>query len=209
MSQHPQPPRPPRRYALDIETTGLDCRTDRITSVGIYGSGVAFVLEDPNEDRLLESLWLYVTKLPAGEIVTWNGAVFDGPFLSHRAVVCRLPSEWFPLVADPDIAPKYEPQPGFRPVGYHLAMQAGGWRRHTHRDLAYELREWATAHHVKWGLKPVARAAGIEGVIEVDREHMDLLTVPERMAYNLSDVVATYELAAMADRGMAEVPDAD
>jgi len=191
------------RYALDIETTGLDCQTDLITSVGLYGAGLAFVLEDPDEHRLLEMLWWYMNDLPAGEIVTWNGAVFDGPFLHHRADLYNLPPDRFRLIEDPSISPKYEPQPGFEPVGYHLSMKAYEGL-HTHRDMAYEWKDWATAHQVKWGLKPVARAVEIEGVIEVDREHMDRLTVPERMAYNLSDVVATYQLAEMVDRGVLD-----
>ena len=34
-------------------------------------------------------------------------------------------------------------------------------------------------------------------MIEVDREHMGAFSAPERMAYCLSDVVATYRLAEL------------
>jgi hypothetical protein len=67
-------------------------------------------------------------------------------------------------------------------------------------DVAYVWKDWALDNGVTWSLKPVAKALEIEGVIEVDRERVHLLTVPERMAYNLSDVVATYRLAEMAAR---------
>lgn len=109
----------------------------------------------------------------------------------------------FPLLMDTSISPKYEPQPGFDLVGYHLSMWATGGNHKSHSDMAYVWKDWAIDNEVTWSLKPVAKALGVEGVIEVDREHVHLLSVPERMAYNLSDVVATYRLAEMAAQGIA------
>jgi uncharacterized protein YprB with RNaseH-like and TPR domain len=119
-------------YALDIETTGLDCRTDRITSVAVYNPEVSAVFDDSNEERLLGHLHRFIAELDPGQIVTWNGAVFDGPFLATRAETGLRMSGMFPLRKDPSISPKYEPQPGFDPVGYHLAMAATGGHHHTH-----------------------------------------------------------------------------
>jgi len=64
-------------YALDIETTGLAWSTDRITSVAIYGDGVALVVEDANESRLICQVRDFLANLEPGVIVTWNGATFD------------------------------------------------------------------------------------------------------------------------------------
>lgn len=180
-------------YALDIETTGLEWPTSRITTVALYSPSVSLVIEDADEARLIRRLAEHLGDLAAGTICTWNGAVFDGPFLARRTTVLGL-GQWFELAPDPSIVPKYEPQPGFAPIGHHPAFPAAGHLVHRHLDVAYRWRGWAAANDVRWSLKPVARANGID-VIEVDREHMEALSAAERMAYNLSDVVATYRLA--------------
>lgn len=181
-------------YALDIETTDLAWPSARITTVAIDNPQVSFVLEDSDEARLIRHLAGHLGDLPAGTVCTWNGAVFDGPFLAGRTGALGL-DKWFELAPDPCIVPKYEPQPGFAPVGHHPILPATGGQVHDHLDVAYRWGDWATANGVRWSLKAVARAVGVE-VIEVDRAHMDGLSVAERMAYNLSDVVATYRRPA-------------
>jgi hypothetical protein len=185
-------------YAFDIETTGLFCSDARVTTVAVYSPDVSFVIEDNDERRLITALGERFASLPAGVVCTWNGAVFDGPFLTGRSRRLGI-GDWFRLRIDRTIVPKYEPQPGFAPEGLHPLFPAadtmsdgGNW--HDHLDAAYLWKDWAQVNDVKWELKPVARANGLD-VIEVDREHMDALSVAERMAYNLSDVVATYQLA--------------
>jgi len=189
-------------YALDIETTGLAWTTASVTSIAVYSPEVSAVFEDSDELRLLEAAVWFLGRLPAGRLVTWNGAVFDWPFLAGRAGTVGV--EWPAMVADAAIRPKYEPQPGFDPVGYHPAVPAADGE-HTHVDVAYLWREWAEANGVRWGLKPVARAVGLE-VIEVDRTRMDALSVPDRMAYCLSDVVATYRLGMLRPATTRAVP---
>jgi DNA polymerase elongation subunit (family B) len=190
----PAPVRPGGpRYALDIETTGLEWPTSRVTTVAVYSPAVSLVIEDADEPRLLGRLAEHLAGLPAGTICTWNGACFDVPYLVGRCRSLGLPS-LFGCVADPSIVPRRSPQPGFLPVGHHLAAAAEGGATHDHLDVACLWQAWAAERGSRWGLKDVARAVGL-AVIEVDRAHMDSLTVPERMAYNLSDVVATYELA--------------
>lgn len=197
MTTLPFPPAPlvpgRPRYALDIETTGLEWPTSRVTTVAVYSPAVSLVIEDADEARLLVRLAEHLAGLPAGTICTWNGACFDVPYLIGRGRALRL-APLFCGVADPAITPCQSPQPGFLPVGYHLVAAAAGGATHDHLDVACRWRGWAAERGSRWRLKDVARAVGIP-VIEVDRGHMSSLTVAERMAYNLSDVVATYELA--------------
>lgn len=189
MVEHPDVP----LYAFDIETTGLSYTDSRVTTVAIYSPDVSFVIEDRDERRLIEALRERLASLPAGVVCTWNGAVFDGPFLAGRSRRLGL-GDWFRFRIDREIIPKYEPQPGFSPEGLHPLFPAAGGENHDHLDVAYLWQDWAKATGTKWSLKPIARANGIDA-IEVDREHMESLSVAERMAYNLSDVVATYRLA--------------
>jgi hypothetical protein len=178
-------------YAIDIETTGLDALTDRVTTFACYSPTASVVIEDTDERRLLAAAQEWVAKLDAGMLVGWNSAVFDFPFLSHRHQINRV-LFGYRLTPDPDIVPKYEPVTGFEGGVKVSLVAAGGY--HEHVDIAYRYRDWTEANQVKWSLKPVARAHGID-VIEVEREHMERLGVAQRMAYGLSDVVATYELA--------------
>lgn len=180
-------------YAFDIETTSLTWDTGQVTTVAVCSAEHAFVLEDADEIRLLRALRSHLASLPEGIVVTWNGAVFDGPFLAGRADALGIERPCM-LFSDRSIAPKYEPQPGFPSHGMHPIFDAAGIGLHHHVDVAYLWRERAEADGIRWALKPVARHLGID-VIEVDRSRMDALSRPERMAYNLSDVLATLELA--------------
>lgn len=189
-------------YALDIETDtdappgpdgtpgGLDPRVGAITSIAIHSTDGTVTFDDRDEGRLLRSLegWLTDPGTTAGSVVTWNGACFDLPYLADRATrhSVNLPIQL--IEAGEARTPKYEALPTHS--GGYLARIG----RHDHIDIAYAWKTWAEAQQVPWSLKPVAKANGIT-VIEVDREQVAALTVAERMAYNLSDVVATLGLA--------------
>ena len=79
---------PPLLHGLDIETDteagGLDPRTACITAVAVASDGGTRVFDGAEAD-LLRALDVHVAALPAGVIVTWNGAAFDLPFLFDRA----------------------------------------------------------------------------------------------------------------------------
>jgi len=184
------------RYGFDIETTGLRWDEATVTTFAIYGEGVAVVGEGTDEEGLLHALLDAFDELRPGVVVTWNGAAFDGPFLAGRLMEHDMPGA-FRLSPNLGVTPKYEPQPGFAPIGFDpIFVGSGG--EHAHLDIAYGFwRKWADDNEVHWGLKPVAKAAGLQ-VIEVDREHMDALSEDERRAYCLSDARAAYELAEMA-----------
>jgi len=184
------------RYGFDIETTGLRWDEAKVTTFAIFGDGVSVVRESTDEVELLYSLLDAFERLDPGVVVTWNGAIFDGPFLAGRFIEHDMP-EAFRLRPNFNVTPKYEPQPGFPPIGFDPIF-AGNNGEHAHLDVAYGFwRKWADDNGVHWALKPVARAAGLQ-VIEVDREHMDALSEDERRAYCLSDARAAYELGEMA-----------
>ena len=196
-----------RYYALDIETEGLDPTEHKITTVAMYGNGASMVIEDSDEAFLIQAGLDWLESQAPSTIVTWNGSCFDGPFLYLRSNgvgfgVKQLRSDGLlrssivNLNQNESIVPKYGPLAEFGQFGYDLDFCEG---QHGHVDLAYAFKDWAEVNGVIWSLKPVARAMGLK-VIEVDREQMESLSVAERMAYNLSDVVATYDLAVLAEQ---------
>jgi uncharacterized protein len=71
---------------LDIETTALSPQDGIVTVVGVHGGGAtrAFIAYDD-----LEELPAYLQKF--GLIVTFNGALFDLPFLEARFPFIRFP----------------------------------------------------------------------------------------------------------------------
>ena len=183
-------------YGFDIETTGLRWDQAQVTTFAIYGADVSVVHKDDDEEALLHALLSAFNELDPGTVVTWNGAVFDGPFVAGRLMEHTLYGS-FRLAPNFAITPKYEPQPGFAPIGFDPIFCAH-IGEHAHLDIAYGYwRRWAEDNDVHWALKPVARAVGLD-VIEVDREHMDSLSEQERSAYCLSDAKAAYRLAEIA-----------
>ena len=194
-------------YALDLETdtiiNGLDPRVAAITDCAVsttagdtvHGAGAG-------EATMLLALNEQLAQLPAGLIVTWNGAFFDLPFLdTRRWIVSRTTSRLAPhqlglrLIPQPGLTPKYDY------IGNHTCAYAAVWLRdndsgvpHQHLDISFAYKKVAADLGVKHALKTVARALGIE-VIEVDRERMHLLTPAQRTAYAASDTRATRELA--------------
>lgn len=127
-----------------------------------------------------------------GPVVTWNGAVFDLPFVADRIQLLGLDdlAGAFELTPDPAIVPKYDPLPG-HDGGYH-AVVAG----REHVDVAYLVREDAMARGVSWSLKPYAKARLGVSPVEVDRTAVHTLTRAELAEYQTSDAVVTWDLAA-------------
>lgn len=73
---------------LDIETTGLDSRRDQLVLLGFikYENAKCYIIqyfaEDNSEEkRLLE---IYLKKVEAKKVITYNGDKFDIPFLNMR-----------------------------------------------------------------------------------------------------------------------------
>lgn len=193
-----------RFVALDIETDtnavpvdpdipgGLDPRAGGITSIALHSKDETLLIDDHNERRLLLVLAAWFRECDRNTVfVSWNGASFDFPFLAARATQQKV---LLPLMLElnPNLVPKYGPLPGFE-GGYTVEVANGYGNILHHVDIAYLYKEFAETHGVSWSLKPVAQHVGID-MIHVDRENVAGLSVGERVAYNLSDVVGTLAL---------------
>lgn len=73
---------------LDIETTGLDSRRDQLVLLGFikYENAKCYIIQyfaeyNSEEKRLLE---IYLKKVEAKKVITYNGDKFDIPFLNMR-----------------------------------------------------------------------------------------------------------------------------
>lgn len=195
-------------YGLDIETDttpetpeelaagykpgnrGLDPRIGRVTSAAVAFDGGCKVFRHDDEAELLSDLYSWLHDQEPGLICTWNGANFDFPFLHDRAEANELDvRRYLHMTVDPALAPKYAPLPGHK-SGYRVDFETRSKVRHAHLDLAYALKAKAEQLGVKWSLKPVMTALGVD-MIEVDRTKMHLLTPEEEEAYVASDAIGT------------------
>jgi DNA polymerase elongation subunit (family B) len=175
--------RRPPVYGLDIETDttvdGLDPACAAVVTVALSQPGVDEVFTGP-EPELLDELDVRLAALEPGIIATWNGAIFDLPFLADRArrVGVRL---GLLLRHDPSIALPHEPLPG-HPGAYRAA-----WHGHAHID-AYRLYrgDVGPALRVSCSLKSIARLVGLVPV-EVDRTRIHDLSREALHAYASSD----------------------
>lgn len=189
-------------YAIDIETDtsggpnhGLDPQLAKITSVALATDvGVEVFLTEKygSEKEMLKNFHFSVANLPKGIIASWNGSVFDFPFLVYRAGLSGL-DMGLKLTYDPSLPVKYAPTPTFE-GGYRVS-----WMQHSHVDVQNFFEEDARIAGVPWSLKPVARLNGLEPV-EVDRANIHLLTPEEEEEYVASDAVVTRDLLLLAMR---------
>jgi DNA polymerase elongation subunit (family B) len=175
--------RRPPVYGLDIETDttvdGLDPACAAVVTVALSQPGVDEVFTGP-EATLLDELDDRLAALEPGIIATWNGAIFDLPFLADRARFAGVPIG-LSLRHDPSIALPHEPLPG-HPGAYRAA-----WHGHAHID-AYRLYrgDVGPALRVSCSLKSIARLVGLAPV-EVDRTRIHDLSREALHAYASSD----------------------
>jgi DNA polymerase elongation subunit (family B) len=186
-----------RIYSLDIETDtsadGLDPRISRITEIAVETASGAEVFVDESERAMLSQANEFIRELSPGLIVTWNGAKFDIPFIVTRASRYESSGIGISSFEMPSLPGWYRFLPGWDHACGCTWAAAGGLA-HQHLDICYAYRRFADLQRVKWALKPVCRASGIE-MIEVDRTRMHELTPEERREYAISDVHGTRELA--------------
>ena len=85
---------------LDIETTGLDSRVDKLVLLGLIEKNddrtyivQYFAQNDDEEERLLK---IYLKKIKNNTLVTYNGDTFDLAFLNNRLIDHKL----FPILVD-------------------------------------------------------------------------------------------------------------
>lgn len=180
-----------RRIALDIETdtrvNGLDPRVAAVTEIAWFDGSQGDVLAG-EEASMLHAVCSLLEQSDPGVLLSWNGSVFDFPFLDARLKHHRISSQ-LSLTFDPAAFVKYEPTPGYE--GAYTVSWAG-WE---HVDVSHLYRPVAEAMDVAFSLKPVARAHGLQP-IELDRNRMHEYSADERRAYALSDVEVTWKLDA-------------
>ena len=187
-------------FDIETDTTidGRDPRVGQIVSIAVYSPGFQAVVDGGSEQERIHRFCEVLDKMPQSIVCSWNGSVFDGPYLADRARMAGI-DIGFVLDPDPAINPKYAPLPGHA-GGYRLRL-----RRHEHADMAYAYRDYALGDpslgRAAWSLKSVCRSLGIE-MIEVDRERIHELTAEQNRAYNLSDARGTYLLAERLGTGL-------
>jgi hypothetical protein len=128
-------------------------------------------------DRLLETI-------PAGYLVTWNGAGFDLPFVARRAEILGL-EIGLEVSDDPARRSRREPE---RPA------VRGFWHDLVHLDgyLLYRA-DVGVNLGISCGLKPLARLVGMDPV-ELDQSRLHLESDEAVMEYVASDARTAVEL---------------
>lgn len=183
----------PPLYGLDIET---DTTIDGLNPA--FAAVVAAAVSTPQGDQvvlgderdILRQLDGLLMDLPAGLIVTWNGAAFDLPFLRARAALLGLPLA-LQLAANGHERPHHD-----RPDGAATPVFTAAWGAHRHLD-GYRLyrADVGRSLGLSCGLKALARLAGLPAV-EVDRARIHLLDGDELTDYVASDARLAVELVA-------------
>ncbi len=185
-----------RIYAFDAETDtsrghGLNPLKARITDLSLSTEAGDEVFSDADEADLLTAFDDAIYDLPPGLLLTWNGTHFDLPFLDTRFDRNGLLHHGFSFIPTPAYPPKYELLPGHDSgLTATYACKTGV---HAHLDIAYAAKAIADREHIKWALKPVARALGID-MIELDRTHLERYSEEERRAYVGSDSRGTRQV---------------
>jgi DNA polymerase elongation subunit (family B) len=159
----------------------------RVVAAALCDGDRVEVFDGP-EPVLLGELDRRVAALAPGVLVTWNGSVFDLPFLADRAVHCGV-TLGLSLTPDAHVSPR-SPLPG------HAGAYRATWHGHGHLD-AYQLyrSDVGPALRVSCSLKSIAGLVGL-GAVEVDRETIHLLERDRLHAYVASDARLARQLAA-------------
>jgi DNA polymerase elongation subunit (family B) len=197
--------RPAPIYGLDIETDtsvdGLDPAVSPVVTAALSTPAGDEVF-DGAEGELLGALDARFGALVPGVIATWNGAVFDLPFLADRAALAGL-ELGLRLVPDPTVVLHREPLRG------HLGAYRATWHGHRHLDVYRVYRgDVGRVLGISCSLKAIARVVGLSPV-EVDRERIHELTADRLAAYVTSDARLARILAERRTPGMIRVVDRD
>lgn len=197
-------------YGFDIETLnderqGLDPThpNSRITQIALETADRAYVFENDSEFAILDDFVGVLLDLPSGLLAGWNSSIFDLAFIHTRAEVvnARWVNRLLRLIPQPDLKPKYAFTPGHN-TGYMAQFVSKDAKTiHSHLDIAYAYKSFADSFGldetgkpvVKWSLKPVAKAAGVE-MYEIDRTRLHEYTLEEQRRYVMSDAHGTREL---------------
>jgi DNA polymerase elongation subunit (family B) len=170
-------------YGLDIETDttidGLDPAVSPVVLAALSTPDGDEVF-DGDEADLLAALDARLRTLPPGVLATWNGAVFDLPFVADRAGAAGVPLG-LALVPDPTVVLSRGPLRG------HTGAYRATWYAHRHIDSYRMYRgDVGRVLRISCSLKAIARVVGLTPV-EVDRERIHELPREVLDAYVASD----------------------
>lgn len=117
-------------YGLDIEIDPragvVDPATVPIRAIGLSSDRIDHLLEG-DEAQMLRDLDEVLRIAEPGVVATWNGSIFDLPYLADRARIRNVSLD-LTLVEEPVRSRRRRPLPGHR--GPYLAM----WGHHRHLD---------------------------------------------------------------------------
>lgn len=182
-------------YAFDIEATALVVTEGRLRSIAICGPGVQMVsLVDDRGDEAetIAGTLAWLGAQARGIVVGWNSSGYDVPWLLGRAAAGGIDLAARGLLNTyPDAARALKYTASDHTGMAYTTRAVGG---HRHADIAEAWRGLAEDAGVSWGLKPVARWQGL-APLEEDRTAITALSPERLIAYNLSDVRVTRELA--------------
>lgn len=188
-----------RLVSFDIETrptveggSALKPAESEIYMVSFFGTtGAELIVIDEegvaNERELLETTFRYIEGLAADAVlVGWNTGGFDLPFLDYRYQAHAGLEGQRPDIFDTGRRSKY-----------NTPVYDGSWQGRRHVDICDLYRGVAEELDVKWSLKPVATALGLEPVV-LDASVLTTYTAAEQRAYSLSDARCVFQLATLA-----------
>lgn len=141
-------------YGLDIETDtridGLDPGVSSLVAVAISTGKHTEVLTG-EEWLLIAALEQYLAALSPGVIATWNGSVFDLPFISDRAAIYGI-RLGLRLEAHQQVGL------GQAVVG-HKTSYLASWHNHVHLDLCQVYKQnQSTGTKLHTSVKSIARS---------------------------------------------------
>ena len=87
-------------FGVSIETTGPDCKVDRIVAVAVFNPSDVLSVVGSNEHRLLDHLYRFLHSVPAGVLATGDGGRFEAPFIVSRSRRAGMDRTWFRQVVD-------------------------------------------------------------------------------------------------------------
>ncbi|MDU2829720.1 MAG: ribonuclease H-like domain-containing protein [Anaerococcus sp.] len=85
---------------LDIETTGLDPKRDKLVVLGLiyfdYKKNKFYIDQyfSKNDEEEIKLLQIYKEKIKDKKLITYNGEIFDLPFLNIRLIENKLEPVW-------------------------------------------------------------------------------------------------------------------
>lgn len=191
-------------YGLDIETDTLIDGLDPAVSpvlLAALSTPEGDEVYDGAEVDLLRALDDRLRALPRGVLATWNGAVFDLPFLADRAAALGVPLG-LALVPDRTVVL------GRGPLRGHEGAYRASWHGHRHLD-AYRMYRGDVGRvlRISCSLKSIARLVGLTPV-EVDRERIHELPREVLHAYVCSDARLARQLSERRRPGLDRFVDA-